>query len=73
MEDRLAAARKLDTLDELPGPLLADSIDDSASRAYGSFPDRLYVLQDGVVAHQGGVGPHGYVVSGPGWYAQKIS
>ena len=39
-EERLEAARKLDELDDLPGPLLADNINDDASRAYGSFPDR---------------------------------
>ena len=63
VEDRLAAARVLDGLDDLPGPLLADSIDDSTSRSYGSFPDRLYILHEGKVAYQGGLGPHGYIVS----------
>ncbi len=62
-EARLAAARVLDGLDDLPGPLLADNMDDEACRAYGSFPDRLYVVVDGNVAYQGGVGPHGYNVS----------
>ena len=62
IDDRINAASKLDSLDDLPGPLLADSIDDSASRAYGSFPDRLYIVYKGKIAYQGGVGPHGYVV-----------
>ncbi len=63
----MSAARKLESLDDLPGPLLADSIDDSASRAFGSFPDRLYIVYKGKVAYQGGVGPHGYIVSKKVW------
>ena len=62
-------------LEELPGPLLVDNMQDEvgqwtimlqnprqnfwqnyfvfqASKSYGSFPDRLYVILDGVVVFQ---------------------
>lgn len=62
-KERLNAARKLSAMEDLPGPFLVDSIQDEASIAFGSFPDRLYIVHQGKVAYQGGVGPHGYVVS----------
>jgi len=60
LEDRLSAANELLTLETLPGPLLVDNMDNEASRAFGSFPDRLYILLEGKVVYMGGVGPHGY-------------
>jgi thyroxine 5-deiodinase len=61
LQQRLDAAGELVQLEELPGPLLVDNMQDEASKSYGSFPDRLYVILDGVVVFQGGVGPHGYL------------
>jgi len=61
LEQRLEAAGELLKLENLPGPLLVDNMKNEASVAYGSFPDRLYVVLDGRVVYQGGVGPHGYV------------
>jgi len=46
---------------ELTMPLLIDEIDDRVGRAYGGYPDRLYVIgADGKVAYQGGPGPRGF-------------
>lgn len=59
--DRLAAAGELLKLEDLPGPLLVDNMKDQACKSYGSFPDRLYIILEGVVVFQGGVGPHGYL------------
>jgi len=61
LQDRMEAAGELLQLEKLPGPLLIDNMKDEACRSYGSFPDRLYVLLDGIVVYQGGVGPHGYL------------
>ena len=42
-------------------PLLVDTINDDANRAYSGFPDRLYLLdRDGKVVYKGGRGPYGY-------------
>lgn len=44
-------------------PTLVDSIDDSASRAYDAWPDRLYLVgRSGDVVYQGGPGPDGFLV-----------
>jgi len=58
--DRLSAAGELLKLETLPGPFLVDNMKDEASRAYGSFPDRLYIVLDGIIVYQGGVGPIDY-------------
>lgn len=60
LEDRLTAAGELLKLENLPGPLVVDNMEDQASRWYGSFPDRLVIILDGELVYQGGVGPHGY-------------
>jgi hypothetical protein len=42
-------------------PLLLDTMANEADRAYGAWPERLYVVgTDGVVAYQGGKGPYGF-------------
>jgi len=58
LPERLDAARELLNLDELPsGPFLVDNMKDEASRAYGAQPERLYIILDGRIVYQGGVGP----------------
>jgi hypothetical protein len=43
-------------------PMLVDDVDDEAARAYGGWPDRLYLIgRDGRVAFQGGPGPFGFM------------
>jgi hypothetical protein len=40
---------------------VVDGLDDRVSKAYGAWPDRLYVIgPDGRVAYQGGPGPFGF-------------
>jgi len=40
---------------------VADDMNDSVNRAYGAWPDRLYVIgADGVVTWQGAPGPRGF-------------
>ena len=58
MEDRLAAASKLKH-SSLPSnmTIVADAMSDNAARAYGALPERLYIVQNGVVAYQGLAGP----------------
>jgi len=58
LSERLDAARELLNLDELPsGPFLVDNMKDEASRAYGAQPESLYIILDGRIVYQGGVGP----------------
>jgi len=61
LSDRLDAARELLNLNELPsGPFLVDNMKDEASKAYGAHPERLYIILDGRIVYQGGVGPWNY-------------
>jgi hypothetical protein len=60
-KERLAVAGTcMDELD-LPMPALVDRIDDKVSRAYGGWPNRLYLVgKDGKVAFAGTRGPAGF-------------
>jgi len=64
--DRLSAAA---TLREEAGQalegcrILVDPMDDRANIAYAALPERLYVVQDGRVIYQGGLGPFDYNIS----------
>lgn len=45
----------------LPWPVLVDDVDDTVARAYGGWPDRLYLIgRDGRVAFRGSEGPSGF-------------
>ena len=47
---------------ELELPVLVDAVDDTVARAYGGWPDRLYLIAaDGTIAYQGGEGPDGFL------------
>ena len=62
MQDRINAAEILQS--SIPEvQVYADSFNNPAARAYGAHPERLYVLLDGKVAYQGGMGPFFYDLS----------
>jgi len=64
--DRLAAATKLkeEAGEALKGcKILVDPMDDRANIAYAALPERLYVVQDGQIVYQGGLGPFDYKIS----------
>jgi len=66
MEARVGAAGVLreEAGETLAGsPILVDPMDDRANLAYAAFPERLYVVVDGVVEYQGGLGPFNYNIS----------
>jgi hypothetical protein len=41
-------------------PLLIDPIENPANSIYAGWPERLYVLEDGVIRYKGGLGPFDY-------------
>ncbi|XP_031573548.1 type I iodothyronine deiodinase-like [Actinia tenebrosa] len=59
-EERCSAAQLLLSLRKLNSPLLLDSIDDNASKAFAATPIRLFIIQDKIVRYIGGVGPTFY-------------
>lgn len=59
--ERLDVAGKCVEELDLPMPALVDRIDDKVSKAYGGWPDRLYVIgKDGKVVFAGARGPQGF-------------
>ena len=63
LEERTAVATTCAAKLDL-GPLttLIDGLDDATSRAYDSFPDRLFLVGlDGLVAYTGDRGPRGFL------------
>lgn len=56
--DRAEVARTCQSALAVAFPTVVDGIDDAVGKAYGAWPERLYVLDaEGVVAYQGGYGP----------------
>ena len=61
LEDRLCAAHIIEDLHP-QCPVVVDGMNNEACSTYAAFPERLYVLQKGQVALQGGMGPMDYSV-----------
>jgi len=61
IKDRLTAAATL-TASPLPGNMtvVADSMTDEMTKAYGGLYERLYVIHSGMVSYQGQRGPRGF-------------
>ena len=56
-------ASELKKLDAPPGvPLVVDTMSNAASLAYGALPERLVILQGGLVKFIGGKGPEEYSI-----------
>jgi len=60
VEERIATARKFQQDFNFPCELVCDSFDEDVNDKYGAWPERLYIIQDGVVVYQGGHGPFDY-------------
>ncbi len=62
LQERILAATILREDEELkmPGKLYIDSMRNEAETVYGSHPERLYIVLDGVVVYAGKPGPFGY-------------
>ena len=73
MHDRLEAAEGLNRKIDLQYPLLVDFMDDKANKAYGAYPERLYIILDGIIVYAGGKGPHGYKVTEVEQWLQKFN
>ena len=62
LTDRLAAANVLSAVrDNIPFPILVDSMVDDTNIAYAGLYERLYILLDGCIVYVGGVGPEYYL------------
>ena len=41
-------------------PIYIDRMDNKVSKAFGAYPERLYIIQNNIVQYQGKMGPMGY-------------
>src|SRR5262245_5227308 len=63
-EDRVKVAGECIKDLKLTIPMLVDDMENTAQKAYGGWPDRLYVVaKDGKIAYRGGLGPMGFKVA----------
>ena len=60
--DRCGAAGAFRQASDVPFPVVVDRVDDAVARAFGAWPDRIYVLDAaGYVVYRGGCGPFGFL------------
>ena len=63
LKDRSAAVDELkDFAPNLPCKVYMDSMKNEGLINYGSYPERLYIIQNGIVKFIGGIGPFDYSV-----------
>ncbi|XP_068720931.1 type I iodothyronine deiodinase-like [Montipora capricornis] len=60
LEQRCQAARLMLSSFKFDCPVVVDTMDDEASKAYGGFPIRLYILKNNKVEYAGAIGPTFY-------------
>lgn len=60
LNDRLAAARRFKEDNNFPIELVCDTMAGNVVDSYDAWPERLYIIVDGVVVYAGGKGPFGY-------------
>jgi len=60
-EERVEVAQTCSLRMHIRMPVLLDALDNRVARAYGGWPDRLYLVgKDGRIAWQGEPGPFGF-------------
>ena len=60
LADRLVNGNKFVKDFDFPIELVCDCMDNHVSDRFDSWPERLYIIQDGVIIYQGGLGPFDY-------------
>jgi len=59
LKDRCQAAEILKS-SQCPAPVMVDTMENEATKAYAAFPERLFIVQQGKVVYEGGTGPYNY-------------
>jgi hypothetical protein len=60
LDDRISAAKRFVRELDYPIEVVCDSMVDEVVNKYEAFPERLYIIENGVVVFKGGRGPHDY-------------
>jgi hypothetical protein len=70
LQDRIDAAKKFISDKNNPINTVVDSMNGDVSSQYDCWPERLYIILDGVVVYKGGYGPFDYRI---GAYLTNLS
>jgi hypothetical protein len=63
LEERQKVAKEFAGQFKVSLPICVDTLDDQVEKAYGGWPDRIYVIDAaGKIAFKGGPGPGGFKV-----------
>lgn len=63
-EERRKVAKEFADQFKVSLPILVDSLDDAAGKAFAAWPDRIYVIDPtGKIAYKGEPGPRGFKVT----------
>jgi len=60
MDERIDAAQQFVRDFNFPAELVCDHMSNNGSLFYDSWPERLYIIEKGLVVYQGGLGPFDY-------------
>ena len=60
LEERKAALQKVFDMYDPKGTYVMDDMSNSLEAAYKAWPERLYVIKNGIVLYKGGLGPFDY-------------
>lgn len=60
LADRINAAKSFVHNKSFPVEMVVDSMNNEAADRYFAWPERLYIIVDGIVVYQGGLGPNDY-------------
>jgi hypothetical protein len=72
IQDRIEAAKKFQSVKNFPCELVVDSMEHEIMDRYEAWPERLFIIVDGVVVYKGGNGPFGYLLHEvQDWLAEK--
>jgi hypothetical protein len=60
IEDRILMAKAFQADYKFPGEIVCDSFSNPVKVLYDGWPERLYIIESGVIVYQGGYGPFDY-------------
>jgi len=60
LEERIKIAQDYGKETNLAMPIVVDLMTNATEKLYSAWPERLYVVHNGKIAHKGGKGPRGY-------------
>ncbi len=60
IEDRIQAGQRFVADFKFPSELICDSFDNQMNERFNAWPERLFIVEKGVIVYEGGLGPFDY-------------